>query len=173
MVRTHKLVPVSIRRRKHWGWGFEDQQPALAEVRQTAAGLASHLAPVLGDVALGEVETPVPLSRSSWLRRALRRRRGWWIYVRVDVHARACHALGKSYSDVICGFRGQFAHPPDLVAYPRDETDVERLLEWCASERIAAIPYGGGTSVVGGVTPMSTVTARPARLPATARSRSI
>jgi alkyldihydroxyacetonephosphate synthase len=70
-----------------------------------------------------------------------------------DDHARATHALGKSYSDVVHGFRGRFTHPPDFVARPRDETDVERLLEWCAAERVAAIPYGGGTSVVGGVTP--------------------
>ncbi len=153
MARTHKLGPVNIRRRKHWGWGFEDQQPTPAEVRQSAAGLASHLAPVLGDVALGEVETPVPLSAVE-LAPARVAPPGRLVDICAsDAHARACHALGKSYSDVIRGFRGQFAHPPDLVAHPRDETDVERLLEWCASERIAAIPYGGGTSVVGGVTP--------------------
>ncbi len=70
-----------------------------------------------------------------------------------DAHARACHALGKSYTDVVRGFRGRFEHPPDLVAYPREEADVERVLEWCADERVAAIPFGGGTSVVGGVTP--------------------
>ncbi len=70
-----------------------------------------------------------------------------------DVHARASHALGKSYTDVVRGFRGHFEHPPDFVARPREELDVERLLEWCAAERVAAIPFGGGTSVVGGVTP--------------------
>jgi alkyldihydroxyacetonephosphate synthase len=70
-----------------------------------------------------------------------------------DAHARASHALGKSYSDIVRGFRGRFDHPPDFVAHPRDETDIERVLEWCSSERVAAIPYGGGTSVVGGVEP--------------------
>src|SRR5580700_1240447 len=153
MVRTHRLGSVNIRRRKHWGWGFEDQQPTSTEVRQTAAGLAPQLAPVLGDVVLGEVETPVPLSAVELTPPRVAPPEGLVDICASDVHARACHALGKSYSDVIRGFRGQFAHPPDLVAYPRDETDVERLLEWCASERIAAIPYGGGTSVVGGVTP--------------------
>ena len=63
-----------------------------------------------------------------------------------DVHARASHALGKSYADVVRGFRGRFQHPPDFVARPRDEADVERLLEWCSAERVAAIPYGGGTA---------------------------
>ncbi len=64
-----------------------------------------------------------------------------------DAHERASHALGKSYVDVVRGFRGRFDHPPDFVARPRDERDVERVLEWCSSERVAAIPYGGGTSV--------------------------
>jgi len=51
------------------------------------------------------------------------------------------------------GFRGRFDDPPDLVLRPRDEVDLERALEWCSGERVAAIPFGGGTSVVGGVTP--------------------
>ena len=70
-----------------------------------------------------------------------------------DTHARASHALGKSYWDVVRGFRGRFEHPPDFVACPREETDVERVLEWCSAERVAVVPYGGGTSVVGGVEP--------------------
>jgi alkyldihydroxyacetonephosphate synthase len=70
-----------------------------------------------------------------------------------DVHARASHAWGRSYADVVRGFHGRFEHPPDFVARPRVESDVERLLEWCSGERVAAIPYGGGTSVVGGVSP--------------------
>jgi alkyldihydroxyacetonephosphate synthase len=51
------------------------------------------------------------------------------------------------------GFHGRFEHPPDVVVRPRHEADLERVLEWCTAERIAAIPFGGGTSVVGGVTP--------------------
>lgn len=70
---------------------------------------------------------------------------------RSDDHARASHAWGKSYCDVVRGFRGRFDHPPDFVAYPREESDVEAVLEWCSAQRVAVIPYGGGTSVVGGV----------------------
>ena len=55
------------------------------------------------------------------------------------------------YRDIVRGARGDFAHPPDLVAFPRDEADVVALLDWCADARLAAIPYGGGSSVVGGV----------------------
>jgi len=144
---------VNIRRRKHWGWGFEDQQPTLAEVGATAARLAAHLRPALGEVALGEVEAPVPLDALELSAPRVAAPLSLADICAADDHVRATHALGKSYSDVVRGFRGEFFHPPDFVAHPRDETDVERLLEWCSAEHVAAIPYGGGTSVVGGVTP--------------------
>ena len=144
---------MNIRPRKHWGWGFEDQQPTLAEVGAAAAGLAAHLRPALGDVALGEVEVPIALDAVEFSAPRVAPPSSLANICAADDHARATHALGKSYSDVVHGFRGRFTHPPDFVARPRDETDVERLLEWCAAERVAAIPYGGGTSVVGGVTP--------------------
>jgi alkyldihydroxyacetonephosphate synthase len=70
-----------------------------------------------------------------------------------DRHDRLCHALGKAYRDVVRGFRGRFPHPPDLVAFPGDEAEVEAALAFCEEHGAAAIPYGGGTSVVGGVEP--------------------
>src|SRR5439155_8659568 len=42
----------------------------------------------------------------------------------------------------------------DIVAFPREEGEIVALLEWCSQARAAAIPYGGGTSVVGGVEPV-------------------
>jgi alkyldihydroxyacetonephosphate synthase len=136
------------RRRKHWGWGYEDQQPSPSELRASVPALAERLGfggeavedPIaLEALVLGEprIEAPVAL-------------RG---ICSSETHARASHALGKSYVDLVRGFRGEFEHVPDLVASPADEAELERLLEWCSAERIAAIPYGGGTSVVGGVTP--------------------
>ncbi len=68
-----------------------------------------------------------------------------------DVEDRAGHTHGKSYRDIVRNFRGDLAHPPDLVARPTTEQDVVALLDWCASNDVAAIPYGGGSSVVGGV----------------------
>jgi alkyldihydroxyacetonephosphate synthase len=72
---------------------------------------------------------------------------------RSDPYERVSHALGSAYRDVVRGFRGQIEHPPDLVAHPGDESEVEAVLAWCAEQRLAAVPYGGGTSVVGGVEP--------------------
>ncbi|HYM55133.1 MAG TPA: FAD-linked oxidase C-terminal domain-containing protein [Solirubrobacteraceae bacterium] len=139
---------MAIRRRKHWGWGFEDQQPSPAAVRASASALAAHLG-----MALSEVEDPVALEAVRLPPPRVLAPAGLSEICAADVHARASHALGKSYSDVVRGFRGRFDHPPDLVARPREEADVERLLEWCSAERLAAIPFGGGTSVVAGVTP--------------------
>jgi alkyldihydroxyacetonephosphate synthase len=68
-----------------------------------------------------------------------------------DTVERAAHTYGKAYRDIVRAFRGRYDNPPDLVAHPRDEQDVEAILEWATGEQVAVIPYGGGTSVVGGV----------------------
>ena len=64
---------------------------------------------------------------------------------------RAGHTYGKSFRDVVRGFARDFANPPDVVAFPTDEAEVAALLAWCSDAGLAAIPYGGGSSVVGGV----------------------
>jgi alkyldihydroxyacetonephosphate synthase len=139
---------MGARRHKHWGWGFEDQQPTPAQVRASAGALAAHLG-----MTLTEIEQPVQLESLELPASRILAPASLPAICVSDDHARASHALGKSYTDVVNGFRGRFAHPPDFVAYPRDESEVERVLEWCSNERVAAIPYGGGTSVVGGVCP--------------------
>jgi alkyldihydroxyacetonephosphate synthase len=68
-----------------------------------------------------------------------------------DRYDRAGHTYGKSYRDLVRGFRGDLPHPPDVVAFPTRETEVTALLDWCTDVGAAAIPYGGGSSVVGGV----------------------
>lgn len=64
---------------------------------------------------------------------------------------RAGHTYGKSFRDVVRGFARDFANPPDVVAFPTDEAEVAAVLAWCSDAGLAAIPYGGGSSVVGGV----------------------
>jgi len=68
-----------------------------------------------------------------------------------DDYQRAVHAYGRSYPDVVRAFRGRFDHPPDVVVHPRDESEVRAALDWAVSAGAAVIPFGGGTSVVGGV----------------------
>jgi alkyldihydroxyacetonephosphate synthase len=136
------------RRRKHWGWGYEDQQPPAEGLQATARVVCERLG-----LALEEVEQPVGLEQLRLADPRVRIPDRLAAFSAADVHSRASHALGKSYCDVVLGFRGRFEHPPDFVARPRDEIELEGVLEWCSAEGVAAIPYGGGTSVVGGVTP--------------------
>lgn len=68
-----------------------------------------------------------------------------------DPLTRASHTYGKSFRDVVRGLARDFANPPDVVARPATEADVVAILDWCDGAGLAAIPYGGGSSVVGGV----------------------
>ena len=52
---------------------------------------------------------------------------------------------------MVRGLARHWEHPPDLVAFPRHEADVTAVLDWAGSEDIVVVPYGGGSSVVGGV----------------------
>jgi alkyldihydroxyacetonephosphate synthase len=98
-----------------------------------------------------EVEEPVPLDAIALPAPRLSAPGSLAEIVTDDRHERVSHAHGKAYRDVVRAFRGRIDNPPDLVAHPRDERDVEAVLEWCADAGAAAIPFGGGTSVVGGV----------------------
>ena len=66
---------------------------------------------------------------------------------------RAGHAHGKAFRDVVRNLEGRLDHAPDLVLRPGDEQDVVDILDWCTGAGIPVIPYGGGSSVVGGVEP--------------------
>jgi alkyldihydroxyacetonephosphate synthase len=139
---------VSERRRKHWGWGFEDQQPTLEAIRASAPAIQERLG-----FAVGEPAEPVALEQVALAEPRVAIPRELEEIADASKHARMSHALGKSYCDVVEGFNGRFADPPDFVLRPRAEQDVARVLEWCSAAGVAAIPYGGGTSVVGGVSP--------------------
>jgi alkyldihydroxyacetonephosphate synthase len=136
------------RRRKFWGWGFDDEEPPHAEVEQAAAGIRAHLG--FGD---GEVERPVALDDVELPPPRLAPPRSLAHVCASDTYERAAHAYGKSYRDLVRAFRGRFDHPPDAVAHPTTEAELEQVLAWCADANAAAIPFGGGTSVVGGVEP--------------------
>ncbi len=127
-------------RRKHWGWGYEDEQPGPDELRATVAGLADHLgfgerepetAVALEDVELAPPRLQTPYAQDTW--------------------SRAAHAQGRSYLDVVRGLRGEFPHPPDGVAFPGSEDELRSVLDWCGERDVAIVPVGGGTSVFGGI----------------------
>jgi alkyldihydroxyacetonephosphate synthase len=134
------------RTRNRWGWGFQDAAIGGADARAAAPGIVAMLG--FGSTDLekpaGEFALPAPRVAAPASLAAI---------CSQDDDDRARHSLGKSYVDTVRGFRGRYEHVADLVARPRTELEVEALLEWAAEANIAAIPYGGGTSVVGGVEP--------------------
>ncbi|HVH07039.1 MAG TPA: FAD-binding oxidoreductase, partial [Myxococcota bacterium] len=137
-----------MQRRKFWGWGLEGEGPSAEQ----AAGIAATLAARFGTALAAPL--PAPRIENVALRAPrVQPPRALAALCTEEPAERAGHAYGKSYRDIVRAFRGEFPNPPDQVARPRTESDVEALLEWCAEAGIAAIPYGGGSSVVGGVEP--------------------
>lgn len=134
------------KRRKFWGWGWEGEGPDADQQGRIAQLLAARYAidvptsiatPTIDQVTLSSPRVAPPANLA--------------LVCTTDPTERAGHTYGKSFRDIVRGIDGDFRNAPDIVAYPRDEADLKALLEWCTSARLAAIPYGGGSSVVGGV----------------------
>jgi alkyldihydroxyacetonephosphate synthase len=138
---------MTARRLKHWGWGYEDQVPTATQMREAAEGIRARFG--FG----GEVEQPVPLEEVELRAPRLKQPEALGDLFSDSKYERVAHALGKAYRDVVRGFYGRFENPPDLVAFPRDESEIEAVLSWAEAEGAAVVPFGGGTSVVGGVEP--------------------
>jgi alkyldihydroxyacetonephosphate synthase len=64
------------------------------------------------------------------------------------------HAVGRGYVDLARLRNGALEAAPDAVLMPRSAAALQRVLEVCAAEGVAVVPFGGGTSVVGGVEPV-------------------
>jgi alkyldihydroxyacetonephosphate synthase len=75
--------------------------------------------------------------------------------VRVDAVSRAWHAGGQSYSDIVRRRRGDTSEAPDAVVAPATAAEVAEVLRVCSEGRVAVVPWGGGTSVVGGLSALA------------------
>jgi alkyldihydroxyacetonephosphate synthase len=135
-------------RRAGSGWGFAGEEPTRAEVDGIAAVLRARfpdadlteVAPVEpDDAAVPAPRLAVPAALAA--------------ICRTDPATRRRHARGQSYVDTVRAARGAVGALPDVVAVPRDAAGVAAVLDWCDAAGAACIPFGGGTSVVGGVTP--------------------
>jgi len=144
-------MAVSEEKRKWWGWGLEDAPPAKAE------GFLSFLSQRIGPwpdfnkppPLLDQIEMRPPGASPRLLDElvaAVGRD-----YVRTDQRSRVFHSLGRSYRDLIRLRSGRIPAPPDAIVYPADHDQTVRVLEVAARHHAAVVPFGGGSSVVGGV----------------------
>ncbi len=136
-----------------WGWGDPEHPPSLPEhalgfLRETV-GLAAHPRP---PVALGQVRL-APAATSEAALAGLRAIVGAE-HVRNGHAQRVLHAAGKGYPDLVRLRAGEPDGAPDAVVFPGGHDQLRALLDFCARSSLAAVPFGGGTSVVGGVAPL-------------------
>jgi alkyldihydroxyacetonephosphate synthase len=132
-------------RRKVYGWGLEgqdvsdDETKVLAQVfgHKFGVSLTPAPGPAPADFVLRKPRVSPPSSLAS--------------ICRSDDHDRLVHTYGKSFPDYVRLLERNVPAPPDFVAYPEHETHVSAILDWASSARVAVIPFGGGSSVCGGV----------------------
>lgn len=131
--------------RSFWHWGYEDKFPKdearakLAKRLELFFGKAPEPrpAPTLEQAKMPEPRYTPPVEL-----------RGFGT---TDKRQRALHTYGRGYRDIVRAFAGDFSSAPDWVFYPTSEDQILALYRFCETESIALVPYGGGTSVVGGV----------------------
>jgi alkyldihydroxyacetonephosphate synthase len=141
------------REQKFWGWGEPGAGPALPD---HAAGVLRQWLGVSGavvstPVALAEVRLREPVVAPD-LRAALERAVGAG-HVRDDREIRVLRSAGRSYLDLLALRAGACEDAPDVVIAPADHAQAAAVLAACGEAGAAVIPFGGGTSVVGGVAP--------------------
>jgi alkyldihydroxyacetonephosphate synthase len=142
-------MPATLAHRRElcfWGWGYTDEALLPAETDQMArlaAGMGAATrpgpAPALGDFDLPAPRVAAPESLVAVLS--------------ATPYDRVTHGYGKSMADLVRMQMREMPHPPDLVAFPRNEDHITALMEFAAASGAALIPFGGGTSVCGGVEP--------------------
>jgi alkyldihydroxyacetonephosphate synthase len=132
--------------RSFWHWGYEDKFPK-EDVRAKLAGRLEALfggkapearpSPAIERIRMPEPRYTPPVELRS--------------IGTTDRRERALHTYGRAYRDIVRAFAGDFTGAPDWVFYPTEEEHIVALYRFCEAEGIALVPFGGGTSVVGGV----------------------
>ena len=130
--------------RRFWGWGNADAALSPRE-QATVKGMLAALDAPLDDrpvPQVGEFTLPAPRVAPPAALAPM------FSAAPLD---RLNHSAGKSWADCARMWLRQAPTPPDWVAYPDDEQAVADILDWASAAKVAVIPYGGGSSVCGGV----------------------
>jgi len=135
---------------KWWGWGDPAIEPeldgaALATLRERIGEVGAPApAPTIENFKLPDAR-PLPTAVVEAVGEE---------NVFTGSEDRIRHATGCGYADLARLRSGRLEAAPDAVVLPADAEEVQRVLELCATESVAVVPFGGGTSVVGGVEPL-------------------
>jgi alkyldihydroxyacetonephosphate synthase len=143
------------KRSKWWGWGREDEAYHIPDPDRFWTYVRDRLGqprPRPRVASLAEVKLrPSRLSEPDIAEVVQISGAG---AVSTDSEDRAFFSLGKGYKDLVRMRRGDIANATDAIVRPGDEQQVLAVLRLAARRRLAVIPFGGGTSVVGGVEPV-------------------
>jgi alkyldihydroxyacetonephosphate synthase len=131
---------------KWWGWGDPERRVELPATAVAAVREELGLEPGAGSEPVSIDKVSLPEARP--IPDAVRAAAGEVLDGSDD---RIRHATGRSYPDLVRLRTGRLEHAPDAVLRPPDAAAVEAVLDACAAARIAVVPFGGGTSVVGGL----------------------
>ena len=135
-----------MRLRKFWGWGYDDELLSSEEENNIDQRIAKtfqldHVErieiPKISDIDINKPLFSIPSSLKKILSD--------------DKLERLNHAYGKSFPDSARSILGDFSSPPDYVAFPETQNEITSILDWASENNVAVIPYGGGSSVCGGV----------------------
>jgi alkyldihydroxyacetonephosphate synthase len=147
---THNTTRLPRRDSKWWGWGDPSVSPQLdAEALATLRDRIGELQPSPRAAELEGFALPEPATLPPALVEAVGAEN-----VFTSTEDRLRHATGCGYVDLARLRGGALEAAPDAVLLPADAEAVRGALRICATEGIAVVPYGGGTSVVGGVEPL-------------------
>ncbi|MBV8683573.1 MAG: FAD-binding oxidoreductase, partial [Caulobacteraceae bacterium] len=143
-----EIATLSHRRRlRFWGWGYEDEGLSPDEADRIRAGAAraiGHAPAEIPPPTEADFDLPAPRAAAPASLAGM---------VSASPYDRLTHALGKSFGDLVRMRMRRIDHPPDLVAFPKTAQDVADLLDWASSANLAVVPFGGGSSVAGGIEP--------------------
>jgi alkyldihydroxyacetonephosphate synthase len=147
------------REEQRWnGWGFSDRAFGLNEARTRAlmASLAQRLNVHFSAQAPAAPLASVQLPASRLSAKTLRALQTLLTPARVHTspEQRAYHAAGKSLPDLLRLRSGKLERAPDVVVYPTSSAEVAAVLTCAEAQNLSVVPFGGGTSVVGGVDPL-------------------